>query len=188
MSLFKRITASTLESKFYDLIKELDENKIKYDKTTFSFDIEKGVIIENSFLLKLIGNNFIYGTMSNTKETDNFNVVKKWLDGIIKRYKPVEKKPPKVALKDFIGEAKAIERIRRRIEKKYPRYIIKENSYPFRVRSLDGKNSLIVDYKNKVYSITVVDKNGFVMDRPYRCTDFESLLDSVYNHIVLDNM
>jgi hypothetical protein len=175
-------------SDFFDFVKELDDNKIKYDKTTFSFDVEKGVVIENSYILKLIDDSFIYGTISSTKETSDANVVKKWLDVIINRYKPIEKKQPKIALKDFIGEAKNIERIRRRIEKEFPRYVIKENNYPCRIKSLDGKNSLIVDYKNKVYSITVIDKNGFVMGRPYRCTNFETLLDSVYNHVYLSNL
>ena len=176
------------DSDFFAFIKELDDNKIKYYKTTFSFNVEKGVVIENAYVLKLIDNNFIYGTISSTKETSDSNLVEKWLNNIINRYKPIEKKQPKMALKDFIGEAKNIERIRRRIEKEFPRYVIKENSYPCRIKSLDGKNSLIVDYKNKVYSITVIDKNGFVMGRPYRCTNFETLLDSVYNHVYLSNL
>lgn len=177
------------DSDFFNLVKELDDNKIKYDKTTFSFDIEKGIVIENAYVLKLIDDIFIYGTISSTKETSDFSLVRKWFDSIIKRYKPIEKKqPPKIALKDFIGESKNIERIRRRIEKEFPRYIIKENSFPCRIKSLDGKNSLIVDYKNKVYSITTIDKNGFVVGRPYRCTNFDDLLNSVYNHVYLSNL
>lgn len=176
------------DSDFFAFIKELDDNKIKYYKTTFSFDVEKGVVIENAYVLKLIDDNFIYGNISSTKETSDSNLVEKWLNNIINRYKLIEKKQPKMALKDFIGEAKNIERIRRRIEKEFPRYVIKENSYPCRIKSLDGKNSLIVDYKNKVYSITVIDKNGFIIGRPYRCTNFETLLDSVYNHVYLSNL
>ena len=153
------------EDNFFELLKLLDENKVKYDKTTFSFDIEKGVVIKNSYLLKVIGDNYIYGTIYST-----------------------EVKPKRTPLKDFIGEGKEIERIRRKLEKEFPRYVIKEMTYPIRVKSKDGKDSLIVDYKNNVYSITVVDKNGFIVKRPYRCTDFGTLLQSVYNHVYLSNL
>ena len=173
---------------FFELLKLLDENKVKYDKTTFSFDIEKGVVIKNSYLLKVIGDNYIYGTIYSTKETSDFDVVKKWLESLIKRIKPVEVKPKRTPLKDFIGEGKEIERIRRKLEKEFPRYVIKEMTYPIRVKSKDGKDSLIVDYKNNMYSITVIDKNGFIVKRPYRCTDFGTLLQSVYNHVYLSNL
>lgn len=173
---------------FFELVNELDDNKIKYDKTTMSFDIEKGVVINNSYLLKLIGTNFIYGTISSVKETENFEIVKKWLDSLVKRLKPVEKKPSRVPLKDLFGERKQVEQIRRKLYK-FKSFKIKDLEYPVRVKSLDkDKRSFILDYKDKRYEITPIDSDGFIVGRTYRTTNFETFLESVYNHVLLETM
>lgn len=191
---------SATSNDFFELVKILDENNIKYDKTTCSFNIEKGVVINNSYILKLVGDTFIYGNISDdtTNETDDFDVVKKWFDNIVSKINrnrvalEKEKKKQeirKIPLKDFVGEGKQIEQIRRKIEKEYPRYVINENHYPARLKSRDKeRNSFLLDYKNKVYSITKVDCNGFVLGRPYRTTNFEKFLESVYNYVYLDDL
>lgn len=194
-----RIIASA-DDKFFDLVKILDADNIKYNKTTFSFNIERGVVIDNTYLLKVVGDNFIYGKIndSSTYETSDFSKVEKWFDSIVskisKKQEELEKEKkkkeqPKVLLKDLLGEAKQIEQIRRKIEKDFPKFTISENKYPCRIKNYDkSRNTFTLDYKNKVYCITKVDKDGFVMGRTYRTTSFEKFLESAYNHVCLDEM